>query len=583
MKNVGIIYKIKSIYIVKNIFNYIKDNNIQLKLFIHSNYFQNELNIKYIYKEKYLNKIGFNLEDYIHIEQNEYKKNILKKKYDNFIIDNKLNKEKIQDIIFEILENKKIKDIDEDDVNIINEKLINFDSPLFEIISKTKLFEKNFTIYISQKNIDDYKLKNDYIIFFDKLNKSNIKYSSLFYKFNDKNKINYLEEFNIDFNKIKKLTLIEDDEEGNIYENNNYFFGTLFSLNNIESNLIYLKICFKNIDKDECQLSPKLFENINNFKSLRYLYIKSFNLNENIIIKLSDNFCQKLKLLDLGWNKISNINIFENANFKELKELNLSHNNIADIKVLEKVKIEKIKVLNLGSNKILNINILKTVNFKELKILNLSNNKISDIKILEKVKFEKLVTLNLGSNNISDINILENVNFKELKELYLYNNNIFNLKTLEKVKFEKLEILDLSWNEISDINILKNVNFKELKKLDLSYNKILDIKILDKVKFEKLEILNLGSNTISDINILEKVNFKELKELNLFYNEILDIKVLEKVKFELLETLNLRGNKISDINILENVNLKKLKELDLSDHHLSDIKVLEKVTFKVNI
>ena len=47
MEYQGIIDKIKSIYIIKNIFNYIKDNKIPLKLFIYSKYFQNKLNIKY--------------------------------------------------------------------------------------------------------------------------------------------------------------------------------------------------------------------------------------------------------------------------------------------------------------------------------------------------------------------------------------------------------------------------------------------------------------------------------------------------------------------------------------------------------
>ena len=39
-------------------------------------------------------------------------------------------------------------------------------------------------------------------------------------------------------------------------------------------------------------------------------------------------------------------------NFKELKELNLSDNNISDIKVLKKVKFEKLEILDLSENKI---------------------------------------------------------------------------------------------------------------------------------------------------------------------------------------------------------------------------------------
>ena len=68
--------------------------------------------------------------------------------------------------------------------------------------------------------------------------------------------------------------------------------------------------------------------------------------------------------------------------------------------MLEKVKFEKLEELDLGHNKISDINILEKFNFKELKQLDLYLNKISDIKILEKVKFEKLEILSLNDNEI---------------------------------------------------------------------------------------------------------------------------------------------------------------------------------------
>ena len=57
------------------------------------------------------------------------------------------------------------------------------DSLLFEIISKTKEIENNNAIYISQKNLDEYDLKDDYKIYFGNLNKLDIKYSSIYYSF----------------------------------------------------------------------------------------------------------------------------------------------------------------------------------------------------------------------------------------------------------------------------------------------------------------------------------------------------------------------------------------------------------------
>ena len=91
-------------------------------------------------------------------------------------------------------------------MNKEHETYINIDSPLFEIISKISHFEKNYTIYISQKNIDEYNLINKYIKLFDKLNKLNIKFISIFYFSKDK-EIKYLKQLNIDYNKIIKLIL----------------------------------------------------------------------------------------------------------------------------------------------------------------------------------------------------------------------------------------------------------------------------------------------------------------------------------------------------------------------------------------
>ena len=146
MENQDLINKIKSSYIIKNIFNYIKDNNFQLKLFIHSKLFQNKLDLTLIYKEKYIDKIGFDINKYLHKEKD--KEDNLIKKYDNFLLEHKLNKKEFENIIIDIIKNKIDK---ENNIKKYSEILIDIESPLFEIISKTKGFENNYAIYISQK------------------------------------------------------------------------------------------------------------------------------------------------------------------------------------------------------------------------------------------------------------------------------------------------------------------------------------------------------------------------------------------------------------------------------------------------
>ena len=110
-------------------------------------------------------------------------------------------------------------------------------------------------------------------------------------------------------------------------------FLKLYLIKNIENSLIFLKIEF-NIENI---IEPNLFEEINNFKSLRYLYIKFFKFNTNFFFKLEnikilscknckninllETIGREIKILDLIENEISNIDILEKVNFKDLKKL----------------------------------------------------------------------------------------------------------------------------------------------------------------------------------------------------------------------------------------------------------------------
>ena len=519
MSNACLITKVKSSYILNNIINYIPDKDWQEKLFLYSKKLQKKLNIHLIgLKEKYLKKIGFDLDKYLYIHPDFYEKDCLAKEYHNFLKQSNINIKSLEKIIYELYENKIFKDIEEEKLDKIKNygKLINIDSPLFNIISKTKNFEKIFTIHISQKNIDEYNLKDYYIKTFNDLNNLKIKYTSILLILNNIIKIRYLQDFNIDFNKIKRLTLnIEKDENNpfdNIKKKENFFFKTLFSFKNIENNLVYLNIKFVNYN-----ISSKLLKNINNFKLLKYLYINSFHLKRSLSIKLNT-----LKLLSI--NNCNN-------------------------KIIQEISTEKVQLLNLSSNKLMNVDILEEVNFKELKILNLSFNNLYNVNILEKANFKELRELNLSSNKLFNIDVLEKVNFEKLKLLNLSSNRLMNIDVLEKVNFKELKELNLSCNNLHNIDILGKVSFEKLKMLNLSSNKIWSINILDKVMFKKLKELNLSSNRINNIYVLEKVNFKELKELNLSSNDISDINALQKANFGELEILDLCSNKIKDIII----------------------------------
>ena len=74
------ISNIKSKYVLLHIYKFIKDEHFALKLFFHSKYFQNKLDINYSYcYEKYLDELNFDLNVFLFKDENEYKKDILRR------------------------------------------------------------------------------------------------------------------------------------------------------------------------------------------------------------------------------------------------------------------------------------------------------------------------------------------------------------------------------------------------------------------------------------------------------------------------------------------------------------------------
>jgi len=123
----------------------------------------------------------------------------------------------------------------------------------------------------------------------------------------------------------------------------------------------------------------------------------------------------RIDLRNCGIEDISDIEGLDSL--KNLKELDLSHNQISEIKGLESLE-------NLES-------------------LEIHNNKISEIKGLEKLK--NLDTLFLQDNQITEINGLDDL--LNLKNLALQNNKISEIKGLGNL--HKLEILGLASNHIT--------------------------------------------------------------------------------------------------------------------------------------
>ena len=368
MNKKSILKRIKSKYIYNIIFDYINNENFKLKLFNYSKYFQNILGLNlFDYKEKFVDNLNINLNDYIYIDSCAlFLKEALKEKLEKELLKYKLDFHFIQKYFINLF-NKKVKTLIDQFNNkafIFSDLYIDIMSPCFDFISQSEIFEFfGMRIFIDKFNI--FLFKKDLISILNNLNISS-KILSLLFFYKDPSDIDNLDKYKIkiNFEKIKKLKIVEKFEPYSYYRsNNNYFYRTLFSFNNFGKNLLYLELELnyrENIDLDVIKF-------INNFKLLEILILLKFEIKSLFTIKLYNLI--KLKLLfckNITLSENCGLNIktlsFCNSRFPEsdilLKFPEVEDCNICDCEnlMIDYESLGKIKNLNIDAYYFVNIN-----------------------------------------------------------------------------------------------------------------------------------------------------------------------------------------------------------------------------------
>ena len=322
--NNSVLEKVFSKDLLSNIFDYIRDPNYKHKLFSYSKLLQKKADLRLAdYEERYIEKFGINLNDYLFSENNKFvrkfNKDILNSNLQKDLSKNNLEKAKIEKIMVDIYNQRyedKYKNNSEGSDKAGNklietEEPIEIYSPFFETLSKMEFFEYLFTINISTYIIDKFDLKEDYISTFEKLNQSKSKYNSLTIYYEDSYDILYLKDFKINFNQIKRIIFIPNSYH--VTGDYKYFLNTFFSFfSRIEKNLTNLKLKWV-----ENEMEPRAIQNLNNFKSLELLNLTGFKFTKTFVLKLSN-----LKKLTL--DSCENIDFEENI-FSNIIKLNLYH------------------------------------------------------------------------------------------------------------------------------------------------------------------------------------------------------------------------------------------------------------------
>lgn len=259
-----------------------------------------------------------------------------------------------------------------------------------------------------------------------------------------------------------------------------------------------------------------------NFSNLENLTILDLSFNSIVEIRVY-NFRRniKLKSLDLSHNIISFIERQSLSHLGNLVSLDLSYN---FLKTLEGTDVSINRYPFLTSLNIIN-NLLNSVSIdgsKVIRSLDLSYNKLSGFSLDDRSVYDLLGTLNLSSNLLE---IIYEDTFKtgiQIVNLDLSKNSIRQIMAGSFSYLNSLENLYLDRNQLTSLNETLFESMSSLSNLQLQENKIETLKSSIFSRLKSLEILNISFNNLKAIESSIFANLNQLVVLDISGNFNMD-------------------------------------------------------------
>jgi Leucine-rich repeat (LRR) protein len=237
--------------------------------------------------------------------------------------------------------------------------------------------------------------------------------------------------------------------------------------------------------------------------------------------------------------------------FNQLKEINLSENNIKNIEPFRKMNLPYLEYLDMSNNKIVHVNPISEINSKVLKEIYLQNNEIFDFSPLFCAEFPKLELLRIDNNRFDS----SSGAFQNLKSKY-NNELIYEPKTFEE--FNKKFSTNIEFLKTENINLTNTKGGNEILK-----------ELYNTIPFENnIKQLILTNIDLSDTSVLIRLPFFNLEKLDLTLNSLTNIKFLYKMKLQNLKNLYLNDNKINDISPLTGIDMPNIEIITLYHNNI---------------
>lgn len=204
----------------------------------------------------------------------------------------------------------------------------------------------------------------------------------------------------------------------------------------------------------------------------------------------------KVKLLNLSHNELTEVKEGDFVGLGNLDELILSHNRLTKLPAKTFRGLGSLTSLVVSHNWIETMDVKALDGLGSLKRLDLSSNSLVDLAEQLFSGLGNMEWLSLANNNL---NVLTTKSFRDissLKELILQDNEIRKLVANGFEELGNLENLDLSYNEIQEISYNAFKGLGALKRLNLQVNRIKSLPSMVFQNLKNITFLSLASNQL---------------------------------------------------------------------------------------
>jgi Leucine-rich repeat (LRR) protein len=278
--------------------------------------------------------------------------------------------------------------------------------------------------------------------------------------------------------------------------------------------------------------------------------------------------CTQLETLNLGMNKLKELDLAPLASCSELRSLNLYGNDLEVVDLSPLVSCSKLRKLYLHENI---LEMVELVSCSELRELNLRDNNLEVVDFSSLASCSELRRLDLGKNKLQEVDLSPIASCSNLRELNLWNNNLEVVDLSSLASCSELRELNLRSNNLEVVDLFPLASCSGLQELDISKNDLEDLDLAPLASCSKLQKLYLWDNELREVDLSPLTSWSELQTLNLRWNKLQEVDLSPLASCSGLQKIRLGNNSGKDIGVTLLSRNTVEQELEPSDELLKEL------------